>query len=435
MDGWQVAQNYFGFAVLAGGLGGYYYYTTKRSQPAAAGSRRRSTNDFKVKPDRRPSVQQREPAQPSAVTEKQEKQNDAAGSKKKKAAKKQQQQQQQQAKAPAPVPAPEVVVHEDKPEKESDLSNAQFAQQMIQARQGSKLAAPKGKENRVKTVKQSSARDTPILSSGSSQTGGETGAEADDDLSPAASPPLNSGDVSDMLEAKPSGPTSIRLTAPTNPQKERAPKQAKEQVVESKKARQNRKKVEERRIQREAEEKERKALEERQRRSAREARGEPAKNGIPAVRAPVNNPWEEKNASAAASVQTGAVVNGASNGPLLDTFDAESTGSSNGGLEVSSAATSTTDANPSQYGNEDAQVAKAMKESEDESGWTTVSVGKKQQKSRDEPSGEVTPIEQPQPKPKAKAPLPPKPSTFAANSAKPTGFAALDVDDPANWDA
>jgi hypothetical protein len=430
MDGWQVAQNYLGFAVIAGGLGGYYYYTTKRSQPAAAGTRRRSTNDFKVKPDRRLSVQQREPAQPSAaVSEKQEKQPEAAGSKKKKAAKKQQQ-QQQQTKAPAPAPAPEVVVHEDKPEKESDLSNAQFAAQMMQARQGAKLAAPKGKENRVKTVKQSSARDSPNLSSGSSQTGGETGAEADDDLSPAASPALNSGDVSDMLEAKPSGPTSIRLTAPINPQKQRAPKQAKEEIVESKKARQNRKKVEERRIQREAEEKERKALEERQRRSAREARGEPAKNGVPA-RAPANNRWDEKNASTA---QTGAAVNGASNAPLLDTFDAESTGSSNGGLENSSAATSTTDANPSQYGNEDAQVAQAMKESEDESGWTTVSVPKKQQKSRDEPSGEVTPIEQPQPKPKAKV-LPAKPSTFAANSTKPTGFAALDPDDPSNWDA
>jgi len=426
MDGWQVAQNYFGFAVLAGGLGGYYYYTTKRSQPAAAaaGTRRRSTNDFKVKPDRRLSVQQREPAQASAVTEKQEKQPEAAGSKKKKAAKKPQQQQQQKPKAPAPAPAPAVVVHEDKPEKESDLSNAQFAAQMMQARQGAKLAAPKGKENRVKTVKQSSARDSPILSSGSSQTG----AEADDDLSPAASPALNSGDVSDMLEAKPSGPTSIRLTAPVNPQKQRAPKQAKEEVVESKKARQNRKKVEERRIQREAEETERKALEERQRRSAREARGEPAKNGVPVTRAPANNRGDEKNASA------GAAVNGASNAPLLDTFDAESTGSSNGGLEASSAATSTTDANPSQYGNEDAQVAKAMKESEDESGWTTVSVPKKQQKSRDEPSVEVTPIEQPQAKPKAKA-LPAKPSTFAPNSTKPTGFAALDPDDPSNWDA
>jgi len=75
-----------------------------------------------------------------------------------------------------------------------------------------------------------------------------------------------------------------------------------------------------------------------------------------------------------------------------------------------------------------------MKESEDEAGWTTVSVPKKQQKSRDEPSGEVTPIEQPQPKPKAKV-LPAKPSTFAANSTKPTGFAALDPDDPSNWDA
>jgi hypothetical protein len=233
---------------------------------------------------------------------------------------------------------------------------------------------------------------------------------------------LNSGDVSDMLEPTPSGPSSIRLTAPINPQKQRAPKQAKEEVVESKKARQNRKKVEERRVQREAEEKERKALEERQRRTAREARNEPAKNGIPVARAPASNSWSS------APTTAGAAVNGASNGPLLDTFDAESTGSSAGGLENSTAATSTT---------EDAQVAQAVKESEDESGWTTVSVAKKQPKARAESSGEATPVEQPQPKAKAakaNAPLPPKPSTFA-NVSKPTGFAALDVDDPSNWDA
>jgi hypothetical protein len=428
MDGWQVAQNYLGFAVLAGGLGGYYYYTTKRSQTAAAaaGSRRRSTNDFKSKPDRRLSVQQRDGAQSAVTSEKQEKQSDTTSSKKKKAPKKQPQQQQQQ---PKVEPTPEVVVHEDKPEKESDISNAQFAQQMTQARQGSKLAAPKGKENRVKTVKQGKARDTPILSSESSQAGGETGAEADDDYSPAASPALNSGDVSDMLEPTSSGPTSIRLTAPLKPQTQRAPKQAKEELVESKKARQNRKKVEERRIQREAEEKDRKALEERQRRSAREARGEPAKNGIPVARAPVNNPWDEKNAAAAATVQTGATVNG--HGPLLDTFDAESTGSSTGGLANSTAATS---ANTSQY--DEAQLAQAVRESEDESGWTTVSVAKKEKKPRAESSGEATPIEQPQPKAKVKAdkPLPPKPSTFSS-APRTTGFAALDVDDPSNWDA
>ncbi|KAM0723092.1 hypothetical protein Q7P37_001292 [Cladosporium fusiforme] len=425
MDGWQVAQNYLGFAVLAGGLGGYYYYTTKRSQPAPAANRRRSTNDFKSKPDRRMSVKERDVGQSSAASEKEGKQSDASSSKKKKAPKKQQQQQQEKPKA---EPTPEVVVQDDKPEKESDISMAQFAQGMTQARQGQKLSAPKSKENRVRTVKQSSARDAPGLSSESSQAGGETGAEADDDLSPAASPALNSGDVSDMLEPTRSGPASIRLTAPLNPQKQRAPKQAKEQVVESKKARQNRKKVEERRIEREAEEKERKALEEKQRRAAREARGEPAKNGVPVARAPVNNPWEEKNAAAAATVQTGASVNGVSNGALLDTFDAESTGSSTGGLENSTAATSTTEANPAQYENEDALMAKAMKESEDESGWTTVSVGKKQQKKRGDSSGEATPIE----KPKISSPVKP---TFNTNISKPTGFAALNADDPENWDA
>jgi hypothetical protein len=136
MDPWQVAQNYVGFAVLAGGIGGYYYYTTKRTEPAA-----------KSKSDRRLSVQQREGAQSAAASEKQ---SDASSSKKKKAKKQAQPQQK-----PKEEPTPEVVEHDDKPERESDISVAQFAQQMTQARQGSKLAAPKGKESRVATPRSS----------------------------------------------------------------------------------------------------------------------------------------------------------------------------------------------------------------------------------------------------------------------------------------
>ena len=98
---------------------------------------------------------------------------------------------------------------------EDDMNTRKWAEGMMQTQKGYDIAVTNGKEARVKTVKQSSALHTPALSSGSSQAGGE----ADDDLSPAVSPALNAGDVSDMLEAKASGPSTLRLTAPTKPQK------------------------------------------------------------------------------------------------------------------------------------------------------------------------------------------------------------------------
>lgn len=399
---WAVAGSWLTLAAVIGAGGAYYLYINPKTpaQRGRGGSRS----------DRRPSVQ-------NLLGGEKESQSDSAKAKKKnKAPKKPQAPAKQQAQA-----APEITVQDDKADKDSDLSMAQFAQRMTQAREGSKLAAPKSKEARVKTVKQSSAQGTPVLSSGSSQAG-ETGAEADDDLSPVASPAMDGGDVSDMLEPKASGPTSLRLTAPLKAEKERKQKQPKEQVVESKKARQNRKKVEERRLAREEEEKSRKALEEKQRRAAREARGEPARNGIPVTSAPVNNPWQERNAGIDADARSTAPANAPSNAPLLDTFDADSTSSSVDGMKASTTATSES---------EDQQMARAMKESEDESGWTTVAVPKKQQK-KGQDSGAATPQEAPKPKSKPAAPVKP---AFNTTVSKPSGYAALDVDDPAAWEA
>ena len=210
----------------------------------------------------------------------------------------------------------------------------------MQARKGADLTAPKGKENRTRTVKQNSAKDDHLLSSGSSLTG----AEADDDMSPVTSPTINAGNVNDMLEPAAPGPNTLRLTPAKQPQRQPAAKQAKEVATETKKQRQNRKKVEERREQREAEEKERKALEEKQRRAAREARGEPAKNGLGVSKAPATNSW-----AAGAPVTNGVSANGDKSAPLLDTFDAESSGSSTGGMGASTAATSTTEAGAPQW--------------------------------------------------------------------------------------
>lgn len=324
---------------------------------------------------------------------------------------------------------PAVSKADDKAE-DDDVSTRKWAEGMIQAQKGHDIGATKGsKEAKVKTVKQSTAQSHPVLSSGSSQGG----AEADDDLSPVPSPRVDAGGVSDMLEPQPKGPTALRLTAPAKPQKERVARQPKEEVVETKKQRQNRKKVEERRLQREGEEQQRRKLEESQRRAAREARGEPAKNGLAAAKAPAVSAWMSST-----STNDAPFVNGTQNVPLLDTFDAESMSSSNGGLDPSTGPTSTTSAaryDPDLPSEED-QIAQAMKQSEDESGWQTVSQPKKSKKKID------TSLADPVLGNKTNVSAPAK---KAAVNGKPTGFQALEVEyeqrgdadpnEPSNWDA
>ena len=331
--------------------------------------------------------------------------------------------------APAQA-APSVRVQVAEPE-ENDTSTRQWAEQMMQARKGHEIGSSGSKEQRVRTVKQNSALNTPVLSSGSSQ--------ADDDLSPVGSPDLNAGDVTDMLEPVASGPSTLRVTASTKPAKERVVRQSKEEQIETKKQRQNRQRVEERRLQRGADEKDRKALEEKQRRSARETRGEPARNGMQPARQPNVSAWTASSTQSGtdAPVATGMNHNN-QNGPLLDTFDADSLSSSNGGMGASTAATSTTSAGGGGFDyelpSEEDQMAQAMKQSEDESGWTTVAQPKKSKKKAD------SPLDEPVLSNKTNIPAS-KPMV----NGKPKGFQALDVsyeqradadpDDSSNWDA
>ena len=326
-----------------------------------------------------------------------------------------------QTKEPA-QPTTAVVVQADDDPEEIDMSTKQWAQQMLKARQGEDLTSTNRKEQRVKTVKQRSAIDAPVLSSGS-----------DDDTSPVQSPGLRPGDVSDMLEPVTAGPSSMRITAPSKPQKEKAVRQPREEVVETKKQRQNRQKVEERRMQQQADEQARKALEENQRRAAREARGEPAKNGMQSAKAPANNAW---NAKPPNGTPTPPAANPSNTAPLLDTFDVESNSSSNGG-QASTAATSTSGGRQSydlDLPSEEDQLARAMKQSEDESGWTTVAQPKKQKK-------KVADVEA-EPVVTNKTNVP---SAKPMTNGKPKGFQALDVQyeqrtnadpsDASNWDA
>jgi hypothetical protein len=419
MDSYQVALSWGLFGAAAVGCC-YYYWPAqgtrgarKREDAEPTRGRRMTDQDGKLRPNRRASE-----LDTGATASKSGLPNGNASTRKRKV----------QAKAPAPAQeAPAVVVKPDEEEDDIDDSTRAFAQRMAQTQKGINLSTTKSKDQRVRTVKQNSAMNTPILSS-----------DADDDLSPVTSSAQNAGGVADMLEPTPSGPSSIRLTAPTNPQKERTPKKAKEDTTETKKQRQNRQKVEAQRLQREEDEKARKLLEERQRRAAREARGEPARNGVPVSKPPATSAWAASSSDLTNGASAAPTVNGNGNAPLLDTFDAESTSSSNGGPPASTAATSV--ASVGAVPSEEAQLAQAMRESGDESGWTTVALPKKQLKKKG--GNDETPVTEAAPvivnKTNVSTPKP------LANG-KPKGFQALEVEyeqrtdaDPAdasNWDA
>jgi hypothetical protein len=219
-----------------------------------------------------------------------------------------------------------------------------------------------------------------------SQASSTAGADADDDLSPVTSPTTSGSkapsgrDVSDMLGSQPAAPSVLSIKVADKPARPPKPQALKaEAPQESKKARQNRRKVEEAKAAREAEEKERQALLEKQRRTAREARGEPAKNGLQAAKAPIASPWT-------AVRSTGAVQppNSASTGQLLDTFDAASTASSSEAPTNGTAPTPDSLSNSGHYNNglsEEEQVKIAL---EDTTAWETVAKGGKKQRKKAE---------------------------------------------------
>lgn len=219
-----------------------------------------------------------------------------------------------------------------------DIDNAEFARQLSGLKAGTLLNKPAVAETRKakKPGKREEAPpvlvnglnhavDGPQSRNGVSTASSTTGADADDDLSPAVSPefgatqtPTSGGDVSDMLEVPKQGPSVLRLTEPAEPQVTRQPRPPKPVVEqETKKQRQNKKKNEERKLAREEEEKERRIRLEKQLRTAREAEGRPAKNGLGSSQAPVAKAWDKPDGEAASKYSSLT----ANNDTLLDTFD------------------------------------------------------------------------------------------------------------------
>jgi hypothetical protein len=174
-------------------------------------------------------------------------------------------------------------------------------------------------------------------------------------------------DVSDMLGERAASPAVMSIKPSEKPAKSvKAQTQKAEVATESKKQRQNRKKVEEAKAAREEEEKARKALEEKQRRVAREARGEPAKNGLGQSKPPASNPWTEVPSRGAVQPPKPA-----STGQLLDTFEAPAQTATKTATPTNGAAK--TSIPVSTLPSEEEQMRLAM----EETAWTTVPKGGK----------------------------------------------------------
>jgi len=268
----------------------------------------------------------------------------------------------------------------DPDDKEDDT---EFAAELQSRRKGTALASSSRQELRQRTVKQANVNKRAEPSATSSTTG----ADADDDLSPAVSPSLNPStgsslpndrDVADMLEPSRGGPSVLNITASDKPQRPTSTQQQHPAPVqETKKQRQNRKKKEEQKLQQQEIEQERKKLEEKQRRTAREARGEPAKNGVLSAAASAVNPWKGTNHVTAEPAP-------ATNGPLLDTFTLDNVSTGSSGVPTSAASTSTGEVRWEEgLPDEDEQLRRIMEQ--DESAWHTVPVGGRRSKKKQAP--------------------------------------------------
>ncbi|KAI9845339.1 MAG: hypothetical protein M1837_004961 [Sclerophora amabilis] len=295
---------------------------------------------------------------------------------------------------------------------EEDISNQEFAKQLSGLKKGTSLTPAASSNARPKTLKQSRTNgstshlsvaevtDPSANTRDVSATSSTTGADADDDLSPAVSPALTaattnptsaSGDVSDMLEAPSPGPSVLRLTESSQPAAVQKPRPQKSMPpAETKKQRQNRKKAEEKKLAREEAERERRVLLEKQLRASREAEGRPARNGVAvASKPPASSAWGDstKPSTGVSRPQPPTVL--ANGAPLLDTFDQEE---SVGQTRNDASPAITKNGNSSFNRREDSgeiwdpdlpseeDQMRMINEMDDQAGWNTVPKGKKSKK-------------------------------------------------------
>lgn len=402
------------------GAGAYFYYANasnptrgrhlkpnetaqaqRRSSNASSESNRRQKNGKKPNSKDRNAGDVADVSSASAATSGNEK------AKKKKGDSKRQPSKLGQSSAVEVEPSAETGMASE-PEEQS-MDNQEFAKQMAGLKVGSSLTKPSTASETKKTRKQgkrNGAIELPPNGKANEPTGGAgspevsttsstTGADADDDLSPATSPALdgsnstpNAGGVSDMLEAPAKGPSILRVTSPAEPQPDRQPKQKKAAAPEpeTKKQRQRRQKNEAQKAARADAEKERRELMEKQRRTAREAEGRPAKNGLGSA-PPTTNAWSKPAGSVESKAPAAALPVSNSNGPLLDTFE------ENPKTSPSSSATeadgSTANRKPVEQDIPSEEEQMKMLSEIDDDGWNTVVKGGKAKRKSKAPVHDV----------------------------------------------
>lgn len=257
-------------------------------------------------------------------------------------------------------------------EPEPEVEDREWAKQLQAAKQGVTMKTSTKPSEQGASTKSTKQRDAGTLNA---QESNEK-MRSEDQISHTNRLPA-SQDVSDMLEPAPAGPSAIRITGEEKPKKQAIKKE--EPAKETKKQRQNRRKVEERKAVREEDEKERKALEEKQRRAAREARGEPAKNGLGLSQPPASNVWSVPSANNAHPTQQQSAP--PNENPLLDTFDhdARSTASSTDHQQNGHTPTTAASMSSQDLLSEEAQID-TLGGLDGDSGWSQVKKSKKGKK-------------------------------------------------------
>ena len=285
--------------------------------------------------------------------------------------------------------------------EDEGMDNEEFARQLSGVKTGASLKKPATQNETKKTKKQGKRNDAiaQVMNGSALKTNGvtssqdmstassTTGADADDDLSPAMSPDLratqattsSSMDVSDMLEPASKGPSILRITEPVIPQPIRQPKAQKATPEpETKKQRQNRQKNEEKKAMREQAEKERRTLLEKQLRTAREAEGRPAKNGLGLGQLPSTKAWNKPASGVNDSTRTATKQSSVS---LLDTF--EDTAATGPDPHSANSVTNGTSVDGKVWNNDlpsEEEQMRMITEMDSDNTWSTVAKGGKSKK-------------------------------------------------------
>ena len=389
MEPWQ------SWAVLGLGAGAaYYYYNTKNTvkapQEASSGTAERS----RARPNRRKEEQRtkgKDQGRSAQKSNSQDRSVTASVSAKDVSSEEHTRRRKLGKSVDKEIPEKKLPKRDIKVEDKEEMNDLDFARSLSSAKIGTSLNSNARSDSPRKTVKQSTAGLAPNESSTSSNGAVDT----DHATSPAASPMLSASgqqkssngiDVSDMLEAPSSGPSVLKLTESNDPKQEKRPKQTKNvQSQETKKQRQNRRKAEENKLQREEQEKERQALLEKQRRAAREARGEPAKNGLGNTGSQASTVWKGNENTVPEPVRK---VDLPVTVPLLDTFDRNDSSDvkPNGFSEQGNSTTNRGADWKNDVPSEEDQM-RLIKE-QDESAWNTVSK-KAKKKVVPQPNGQV----------------------------------------------